>query len=412
MELIIDLHTHSHFSRATSKNSTLSGLYQWGKIKGISVIGTGDFTHPKWFLEIQEKLEPAEPGLYKLKNDLADKIDQSLPNSIRDKKIRFILTAEISSIYKKGGKVRKVHSLIVAPDFATVTKINDKLSKIGNLKSDGRPILGLDSKELLSLVLGVNPKVIFIPAHIWTPWFSLFGSKSGFNSIKEAFDELAPEIRAIETGLSSDPFMNWRIEELKNITITSHSDAHSPEKLGREATVLDCNLDFIDIEEALKTNDQRVVGTIEFFPEEGKYHFDGHRACNIRFSPEQTRKHQGICPVCGKPLTVGVDYRVAELANHPLAYKPQNHKKVEYIIPLLEIIAQTEGMTTASKKVKEIYEQMIKTLSSEFDILRKVAIDKIQPNFPKVAQGVEKMRKGEVLVESGYDGVFGIIKIT
>lgn len=411
MELIVDLHTHSHFSRATSKNSTLEGLYKWGKTKGISLIGTGDFTHPGWVLEIKEKLEPVEPGLFRLKKQLAQKIDEQLPQSVRTRQIRFILTAEISSIYKKGGKVRKVHSIIVAPNFVTVAKINERLSQIGNLKSDGRPILGLDSKDLLSIVHGSNPHVLFIPAHIWTPWFSLFGSKSGFDSIKEAFDELAPEIRVIETGLSSDPFMNWRVEELQNITITSHSDAHSPEKLGREATVLDCKLDYYDVEGALKTNDQRVIGTIEFFPEEGKYHHDGHRVCNTRFSPDQTKEHGGLCPVCKKPLTVGVDYRVSELANQPPGFKPKNHKNVEYIIPLPEIIAQTETLTTASQKVNKIYSQIIETFGSEFDLLRKVAIDKIQPNFSKVARGIEKMRKGEVLVEPGYDGVYGIIRI-
>lgn len=412
MELIVDLHTHSHYSRATSKESTLEGLYKWGKIKGITVIGTGDFTHPAWFTELQEKLSPAEPGLFKLKEEFSQAIDETLSPSVKKNEIRFILTVEISNIYSKNGKVRKVHNLVIAPSFKTVESLNSKLDKIGNLKADGRPILGLDSKQLLKICLETDQDILFIPAHVWTPWFAIFGSKSGFDSIEEAFEELAPEVKAIETGLSSDPFMNWRIETLKNITIISNSDAHSPPKLGREATILNCKLDYFDIIAAIKTNDQRLIGTIEFFPEEGMYHYDGHRDHKIRFSPFETKQHNGICPVCGKPLTIGVEHRVDDLASHPESYKPASHKTVEYIIPLIEIIAEIKNMGTSSKAVWEIYWKVINLLGNEFDILRKVSIEDIkEKGFTQLAQALGKMRQGQVYKEPGYDGVYGVIKI-
>jgi len=412
MELIVDLHTHSHFSRATSKEATIEGLYKWGKIKGIDVIGTGDFTHPGWFAEIRDKLEPAEPGLFSLKAELAKEIDTQLPTKISSRQIRFILTVEISNIYSKNDKIRKLHHLIIAPSFAAVSQINSKLDRIGNLKSDGRPILGLDSKELLKIVLDSDKDNFFIPAHIWTPWFSLFGSKSGFNSIREAFEELSSEIKAIETGLSSDPYMNWRVKELENITIISNSDAHSPQKLGREATLLNCQLNYLDIINGMKTNDKRIVGTIEFFPQEGKYHYDGHKNCSVCFAPLETKKHQGICPVCHKPLTIGVDYRVDELSYLPPGYIPKKHKKVEYIIPLIEIIAEIKNVGTSSNKVQSVYDNLIATFGSEFEILRGLSLDKLTKlGYQDIAFGLEKMRHSEVLIEPGYDGVFGKIKI-
>lgn len=412
MELIVDLHVHSHYSRATSKDSTLEGLYKWGKIKGIAVIGTGDFTHPGWFAELQEKLEPAEQGLFTLKREISDKIDEEVPKSVRANLIRFILTVEISNIYSKGGKVRKLHNLIVAPSFESVAAINTRLDKIGNLKADGRPILGLDSKELLKISLETDKDNLFIPAHIWTPWFAMFGSKSGFDSIEEAFEELASEIKVVETGLSSDPFMNWRLKQLQKVTVISNSDAHSPPKLGREATVVNCKLEYNDIISALKTNDKRMVGTIEFFPQEGKYHFDGHKACDIRFTPEETKKHNGICPKCHRPLTVGVDFRVNEIADHPESYKPENHKRVEYIIPLPEIIAEMKGKSTASKATGEEYRKVIHTLGHEFEILRNISIEEIKKNgFADLAYAVDLMRRKEIHIEPGYDGVYGVIKI-
>lgn len=410
-ELIVDLHTHSHFSRATSKDCTFEGLYRWGKMKGIHVIGTGDFTHPEWFAEMQEKLEPVEGGLYKLRDDIADAIDKSLPPDVRAQSIRFVPTVEIATIYKKGERVRKLHQLLVLPDFKSVSELNARLERIGNLKSDGRPILGLDSKALLQHALEITPNALYIPAHIWTPWFGMFGSKSGFDTIEEAFEEFAPEITAIETGLSSDPYMNWRLDQLRNIAITSHSDAHSPQKLGREATVIDASQTYADVIGAIKTNDQRLVGTIEFFPEEGKYHADGHRACGVRCTPDETRAIDGICPKCGKPLVVGVEYRVDELANQPL--NTTDHKKrVEYVVPLAEVLAELRGTkSTGGKAVQEEYHRIIAQLGNEFDVLRTVPLDRIRASAPELAVAVERLRTGNVYRDPGYDGVFGTIKV-
>jgi DNA helicase-2/ATP-dependent DNA helicase PcrA len=414
-ELIVDLHVHTHYSRATSKNADLSGLYYWGKLKGINIIGTGDFTHPEWFAELRETMEPAEPGLFRLKPELAAEIDKTLPETVRGNIIRFVPTVEIATIYSKGGKVRKLHQLLVAPSFEAVSEINARLERIGNLKADGRPILGLDSKELLRHTLEADANSLYIPAHIWTPWFGLFGSKSGFDTIEEAYEDLAPEIHAIETGLSSDPAMNWRIKNLDGITITSHSDAHSPQKLGREATVVRAELSYDSIMGAIRTNDERLVGTIEFFPEEGKYHYDGHRACNVRFTPEQTKAHDGICPECNKPLVVGVDYRVGELADQlrPVGFAPASSKQVEYIIPLPEILAELHGTKSVSSvKVVADYERAYRQLGDEFSILRNVPIDQINDaGFPALAIAIERMRRKDVVLDPGYDGVFGVIRV-
>lgn len=412
-ELAVDLHIHSHHSRATSRECTFEGLYRWGKLKGINVIGTGDCTHPAWFSEMREKLEPAEGGLYKLKDELAAPIDQLLPPSVRQQVIRFVPSVEIATIYSKGGKVRKLHQLVVLPDFKAVSELNARLERIGNLRADGRPILGLDSKELLRHALESDARSLYIPAHIWTPWFGMFGSKSGFDSIAEAFDELAPEIHAIETGLSSDPGMNWRVADLDRLTITSHSDAHSPQKLGREATLVRAKLGYDDIIGAIKTNDSRLVGTIEFFPEEGKYHYDGHRDCNVRFSPAETAEHNGICPVCGKPLVVGVENRLQELATRPVDYQPQNAKHVTYIIPLAEMLAELNNTkSTAGKKVVGQYHEAIERLGDEFSVLRSVPIAAIEAaGFPALALAIARLRAGEVVREPGYDGVFGTIKV-
>ena len=412
MELIVDLHIHSHHSRATSKNSTIEGLYYWAKIKGINILGTGDFTHPSWFAEMQEKLVMTDEGLYKLKDDIADEIDKTLPKSVRNNFIRFVPTVEISNIYSKSGAVRKLHNVVVAPNLEVSAKINSQLDRIGNLKADGRPILGMDSKHLLQITLESHQDSLFFPAHIWTPWFAMFGSKSGFDSISQAFGDLAPEIKVVETGLSSDPYMNWRLDELQKVTVISNSDAHSPQKLGREANVLSCEPTYKNIMKAIKTNNDEFVGTIEFFPQEGKYHFDGHRLCNISFSPRETKRHKGICPVCHKPLTVGVDYRVGEIANHPESYKPAKHKKVEYIIPLVEIIAQMQGKNVQTKPVWAEYKKTYEALGDEFSILRKTTTDAIRKaGFIDLANVVTRMRRGDVHIEPGYDGVYGVIKL-
>src|SRR4030042_4457766 len=302
MKFIADFHIHSKYSRATSRDMDLENLDKWTKIKGIKVLGTGDFSHPEWFKSLKDKLEPAEPGLFKIKK--------------QDNGTRFILTNEISCIYSKNNRVRKIHILILAPSFEAVEKINVQLGWIGNLKSDGRPILGLDAKELAKIVLGASEDCLVIPAHCMTPWFAIFGSKSGFDSIEECFEDLSKYIYAMETGLMASPDMLWRMPDGRKTALISNSDAHSPKKIGREANVFNTELSYKSIIEAIKTKDpKKFLYTIEFFPEEGKYHFDGHRNCDIRLSPAETKKYNGICPVCGKPLTVGVLNRVDELSD-------------------------------------------------------------------------------------------------
>ena len=305
--------------------------------------------------------------------------------------------------------------MVILPDFKSVDSLNSILSQIGNLKADGRPILGLDSKKLLEIVIGLDEYAQFIPAHIWTPWFSLYGSRSGFNSIEEAFEELSDHIKIVETGLSSDPFMNWRIKDLDGLTLISDSDAHSAQKLGREANMLDIDLDYQELISALRSNDERMLGTIEFFPQEGKYHYDGHRSCNVVMSPSQSAKVNGICPVCGKPLIIGVDNRVNELADRSRGedFKPKKHKLVEYIIPLAEILAELNNTKSATgKRVTEQYHKLINSLGSEFEILRKIDINTIKGNgFKEVAQAISKLRQRDVYIKPGYDGVYGIIKV-
>ncbi len=410
---VADFHLHSHYSRATSKDMDLLGLYRWGKIKGINVIGTGDFTHPQWFNQLQTQLEPTDNGLYQLKPELAAEVDPSIPASCRSNPLYFVLTSEISNIYKKHDQVRKLHNVIVAPDFESVAKINARLMSIGNLHADGRPILGLDSQELLKISLEVNDQNIFIPAHIWTPWFAMFGSKSGFNSLSEAFGDLAPYIYAVETGLSSDPAMNWRLSQLDNVLLMSNSDAHSPRNLGREANVFSCEISYQEIWSAIKTKDRRFAGTIEFFPEEGKYHYDGHRSCTVSLNPEETRRVKGICPVCQQPLVLGVDYRVSELADRPVGFEPAHHKQVEYIVPLAQMISEIKQVSSVmSKAVLSEYDLVINQLGDEFSILRQVPTEDIgAAGWPLLARAVEKMRQQDLFIKPGYDGVYGVVQI-
>ena len=399
MKFIGDFHIHSKYSRATSPSMDLDSLDNWAKIKGIKVLGSGDFTHPKWFESIKEKLEPAEAGLFKLHNS--------------DSPTRFILTSEISCIYSKGGKVRKVHIVVFAPSISAVEKINDKLNQIGNLKADGRPILGLDAKELAKIVLDADKDCMVVPAHAWTPWFSVFGSKSGFDSLEECFEEYTKYIYAIETGLSSDPAMNWRLSQLDKITLISNSDAHSAPKIGREANVFDTELSYQGIADAIKTKDKnKFLYTIEFFPEEGKYHYDGHRLCNLSFSPSQSKKYNNICPKCGKPLVIGVLNRVEELADRPEGFVPENAIPFKNLIPLNEIIAESIGVSTASKEVIKYYNNLIKNVGSEFKILLESSREEIErESLPEIAEGIIRVRDGKVFIDPGYDGVYGKIKI-
>jgi uncharacterized protein (TIGR00375 family) len=412
MRYLADLHVHSHYSRATSKEMNIVSLTKWSQLKGTHLIGTGDFTHPRWFDEIQRTLEPAEPGLFKLQAEDEKKIHADVFESCRIP-MRFILSVEVSTIYKKNGRVRKLHNLLYAPSFEAAAHINAALQKIGNLKSDGRPILGLDAKELLKITLDASPDCMFIPAHAWTPHFSVFGSQSGFDSLEEAFEELTPHIHAIETGLSSDPSMNARLSALDSIAFVSNSDAHSPRKLGREANIFNTELSYFALREALRTNDPKAFeATIEFFPEEGKYHLDGHRTCGVRLEPVESRALHNLCPKCGKPLTIGVLQRVEALADRPTPERSSLRRPFHSIIPLTEILAEVVKTAPSSKKVSELYLKLLATLGTEFDILLNVPLGAIEKASNSLtAEAVRRMREGKVHIAGGYDGEYGTIKI-
>nr|MBL0700508.1 UvrD-helicase domain-containing protein [Desulfobacterales bacterium] len=412
MKFIADLHIHSKFSMATAKNLDLEHLYIAAQLKGIQVVATGDATHPGWIAEIKEKLVPAEKGLFKLKTDLAEKCDQQVPPACRGM-VRFILESEISSIYKKNGRTRKNHNLVFLPDLDAADKFNSRLDKIGNIKSDGRPILGLDSRDLLEILLETTNDGFLIPAHIWTPWFSLFGSKSGFDAIEECFEDLSSNIFAVETGLSSDPLMNWRVKDLDGLTLVSNSDAHSPMKLGRESNLFNTDLSFAGIKTTLESGDPKsFLGTFEFYPEEGKYHLDGHRKCGICFKPHETIAADGICPVCGKPLTLGVLYRVEELAGRPAGEKPGHTHPFYSIAPLVNILSEIFRVGPQSKKIAKYYDSALARLGSEFSILHDLKIADIEKaGIPLLGEAVRRMRSKEMHVVPGYDGEYGVIKI-
>ena len=404
MKFIADFHLHSKYSRATSRNMDLENLEKWAKIKGIKVLGTGDFSHPEWFKNLKEKLEPAEPGLFKLKNS--------------DSETRFILTTEISCVYSKAGKVRKIHIITFAPSFEIVEKINVHLGWIGNLKADGRPILGLDAKELTKIVLNISEDCLIVPAHLMTPWFSLFGSRSGFDSLEECFEEYSKYIYAGETGLSASPDMLWRMPDGRKITLISNSDSHSPHRLGREANVFEGEeLSYQSIINAIKnkgstSTNLRLAYTIEFFPQEGKYHYDGHRLCGISFSPQESKKSGNICPSCGRPLTIGVLNRVEELADRPEGFKPENTIPFKSLVPLEEIIADALGQMAGTKQVEEEYQNLIKKFGNEFKLLLEVSRQDLETTtLPEIAEGIIRVREGKVFVEPGYDGVYGKIRI-
>lgn len=412
MSFIADLHIHSRYSRAVSKDMVPESLYRWAQLKGITVVGTGDFTHPAWFTELQEKLEPAEPGLYRLKPELAAPVDAEIPAACRAE-VRFMLTTEISSIYKRHERTRKVHNLIFAPGFSAVANMTDKLVRIGNLHSDGRPILGLDSEDLLRIMIERAPEALFVPAHAWTPHFSVFGANSGFDSLEECFGDLSPHIRVIETGLSSDPPMNWRLSQLDGITLISNSDAHSPSKLGREANVLNGDLSFDGIKAAFTSGEPaKFLGTIEFFPEEGKYHYDGHRNCRVRLSPEEARAHDDACPECGKPVTRGVMHRVEILADQPAGHRAQRALPYRSLVPLVELIAEVHGAGVNTKRVTEAYHQLLASLGNEFEILMNAPIAAIEENGGTLlALAIQRMREGNVTIAPGYDGEYGTVRL-
>ena len=406
---IADFHIHSRYSRATSKDCIPEMLELWARRKGLDLIGTGDFTHPAWREELKEKLVPAEDGLYTLRDEFRRKEEAAGS----DRKPRFMISGEISSIYKKNGKVRKVHNLILLPSLEAAEALSHRLEAIGNLHSDGRPILGLDSRDLLEITLNVCPDAIFIPAHIWTPHFSLFGAYSGFDTIEECFGDLTGHIHALETGLSSDPPMNWRLSALDRFTLVSNSDAHSPANLAREANLFDTDLSYPGVSRALQNRGTKeFFGTIEFFPEEGKYHYDGHRNCKVCLKPSDTETISGICPVCGGRITVGVLHRVEALADRGEDFVLPAAKHFESLVPLKEVIAASIGTSAASKKAEDQYNDLIRILGSELFILRKAQPDDIGLEAgPLVAEGIRRLRAGKVEVRPGYDGEYGKVRI-
>jgi uncharacterized protein (TIGR00375 family) len=402
MEFIADFHIHSKYSRATSRDMDIEHIAVWAKSKGITLMGTGDFTHHLWLEELKNSLEDLGNGLFKY-----PACRQAGNN------IYFILTSEISSIYSKNGRGYRIHNMVISPSFKTTDKINEVLARHGNLASDGRPILGMDAAELARIVFDIDENCMVIPGHIWTPWFSLFGSMSGFDRIQDCFEKQTDKIFALETGLSSDPAMNWRLSALDKFTLVSNSDSHSPAKIGREANVFNCELDYQTIREVLKTKDKkRFLYTIEFFPEEGKYHFDGHRLCQIRWSPEETRENKGRCPKCGKPVTVGVMNRVEQLADRPQGYIPSNAIPFKSLIPLDEIIADAKGVAKTSLSVTRDYQGYLARLGTEFDILLKKSEEELKASLPaRVVEGILKVRQGKVNIQAGFDGEYGIISI-
>ncbi len=404
MRFFADFHIHSHFSMATSKQLTPEKLDYWAAIKGLKVIGSGDFTHPGWQTELKEKLEPAEDGLFRLKE--AYRLNNSGGT-------RFILTAEISNVYKKNDKTRRVHNILFAPDFTTVEKISAELNNIGNLAADGRPILKLDSHDLLEIVLEASPNAVLVPAHIWPPWYSMLGNKSGFDNIKDCFGDLSEHIFAVETGLSSDPPMNRRCDFLDDVTLISNSDAHSPEKLGRETNLFACELSYPAIMDAIKKGTApEFLGTVEFFPQEGKYFFDGHRKCGVSLSPAEARANNYLCPVCGKKITTGVLHRVEQLANRPETYSHPQSPPFYSLISLKDILSIVLKSGINSKKISAAYLEIIKNGISELDILLNFPENDLKSLLnDEVTQAIMNVRKGKIKIIEGFDGQFGKIDL-
>lgn len=411
MRFVADLHVHSYLSRATSKELNLEQLHRCAQLKGISVVGTGDFTHPRWLAELREKLVPCDGGLFSLRDDLARAVDERVPAACRAP-VRFMLSVEISSIYKRGDKVRKVHNLVYVPDLETAAKVATRLSRIGNIESDGRPILGLDSRDLLEIVLESSPDAYLVPAHIWTPWFSALGAQSGFDALTECFGDLSEHIFAAETGLSSDPAMNWRISGLDRLALVSSSDAHSPEKLGREASVFDCDLSYFGVRDALRDRREGFLGTLEFFPEEGKYHFDGHRKCGVVLSPREVKEKGDTCSVCGKRLTGGVMSRVEQLADREEGFRPEGAKPFQSLVPLTEVIGEVMGAGPGTVGVRRAYERLLQQIGPELSLLLDAPLEDVsRAGPPLLAEAMRRVRAGEVHAEAGFDGEYGVVKV-
>lgn len=400
MRLIADLHIHSRYSRACSQEMEVTSLAKWARIKGVNLLGTGDFTHPLYFAELRHKLEATDGGLLRLKGDREGPF--------------FVPTVEVNNIYHQAGRLRKIHTLIVAPSLEAVEKINQRLRPRGNLSADGRPTFTFSAKELVKLVLDVAPEALLIVAHAWTPWFSVFGSNSGFDSLEECFEEESKNIHAIETGLSSDPAMNWRLSRLDRITLVSNSDAHSPRKIGREANVFDCAPSYREIAAIIKgLQRDKFLFTIEFFPEEGKYHYDGHRNCKVVWSPKETKRQKAICPTCGQRVTVGVMHRVDDLADREEGYRPARAIPAKHLVPLEEILADALEAKPGTKTVDREYERLTAQLGPELHILLDIGEEELKRAAPqKIWERILKVRREEVEVEPGYDGVYGKISLS
>ncbi|GAA3152887.1 hypothetical protein GCM10010466_49830 [Planomonospora alba] len=410
MRFHADLHIHSKYARACSRDSDLEQLSWWARRKGVTLLGTGDFTHPAWYGRLRESLVPAEPGLFRLRDDLERAVDGTLPPVLTGGPLRFMLSVEVATVYRRGGRTRKIHHLVYVPGFDAAEAFNRAAGRAGDLASDGRPVLAMDSRDLLEAVLACGDGAYLVPAHVWTPWFGVFGSTSGFDTVEECFGDLTGHVFALETGLSSDPAMNRRVSGLDRYRLVSHSDAHSPPRIGRETTVFETDLDYFAVLRALRTGDGH-AGSVEFFPEGGRYHLDGHRKCGVRLEPHETRERGGRCPVCGRRLTVGVLSRVEELADRPDGAGPDGAAGVRSLVPLPEAVGEVLGVGPGSKKVRLEVDRLTAALGPELAILEDVPVGEIAACSPRLAEAVGRLRRGEVRRDAGYDGEYGTIRI-
>ena len=411
MPFFVDLHVHSRYARATSRNANLVELAWWARRKGITVLGTGDFTHPAWSQELRDGLVPAEPGLFRLRDELERAVVERLPPSCREP-LRFLLQVEVSTAFHRDGRGRRMHHLLYVPDLEVAAILTDRLGRRGNLSEDGRPTLAMDASDLLEVTLGSGDGAYLVPAHVWTPWVGVLSATAGFDAVEDCYGELARHIFAVETGLSADPPMSWRVSRLDRFRSVSYSDAHAPSRLGREATELDTGLDYFAIRHALETG-EGFQGTVELFPEEGRYHLSGHRHCGVRLEPAEARRAHMRCPVCGKRLTMGVLQRVEDLADRPAGARPEGAASCRSLLPLDEVVAEVTGVGTASKTVRRTVDAMIEQLGPELPILEHAALDDIdKAGFPTVAEAIGKVRRGQVERDPGFDGEYGSIRLS
>jgi DNA helicase II / ATP-dependent DNA helicase PcrA len=410
MSFYADLHVHSRYARATSRNADLVELAWWARRKGIAVLGTGDFTHPAWFGELKQGLVPAEPGLFRLRDELDQAVVERLPRSCQGP-LRFLLTTEVSTAFRRDGRARRMHHLLYVPALETAATLSDRLGRSGNLTEDGRPTLAMDAGDLLEATLSSGDGAYLVPAHVWTPWVGVLSATTGFDSIEACYGELARHLFAVETGLSADPPMNWRVSRLDRFRPVSYSDAHAPSRLGREATELATELDYFAIRRALETGDG-LQGTVEFFPEQGRYHLSGHRRCGVRLEPAEARRARMRCPVCGRRLTMGVLQRVEDLADRPAGVRPAGAAGWRNLLALDELVAGVTGVGPTSKTVRRTIDAMVELLGPELPILERLPLEAIdKAGFSAVAEAIGKVRRGEVVRDPGFDGQYGSIRV-